>query len=62
METVAIKKCLEIEGQVRCLPQESPFRFVEWRKALLNHERLKHHDEILLSAPVLEVIQPETQP
>ena len=49
------------DGAEVCLPKESPFRFVEWRKALLNYQRLKAHDELLMSAPVLEVVQPETR-
>lgn len=52
------------EGEKRevCLPKDSAFRFVEWRKALLNHQRLKHHDEILLGSPTIEVVYPETAP
>src|SRR3972149_6422417 len=55
LETVVVRKCLEIEGAERCLPKGSPWRFITIQPVLLNDENLKHYIEVLLTAPCLEL-------
>ncbi len=56
METVEVRRCLELDGVETCLPKASPWRYITIKPILINNERQRFFIEQLLINPAIERI------